>query len=384
MQAFKPAACEPRLPEPDDIFCRTLLYGWLPSRRQRDIGEERHFLWLTNWSAGIPTIVTTRPPDFSCRRLHTQDRNRLSRPGAIPPNSAASGASDREHLRSGDDVEDAQAWDLVVRPHASLLSLGLAEVWENRDLLVLFARRDIVAFYKQTILGPLWFLIQPLCTTAIYVLVFANIAGLSTDGAPEIAFYLCGITFWNYFADCFNKTATVFKDNASLFSKVYFPRVILPLSIVGSNLIRFVIQFVLFLGFMGWYWVGGEIRPNAYAGLLPVLVLLMATIGLSMGMLFSALTTKYRDLVFLLQFGVQLLMYATPVIYPTSQMPARVAEVLSWNPLAPIFEFARFGFLGSGSAEFSGLAYTACFAFVSLFVATVIFNRVERTVMDTV
>ncbi|TWU34517.1 ABC transporter permease [Novipirellula artificiosorum] len=279
---------------------------------------------------------------------------------------------------------DSGDWDLVIRPDSSLLSLRLGEVWRYRDLLYLFTRRDIVAFYKQTILGPLWFFIQPLFTTLVYVLVFGKIAGLSTDGIPQVLFYLCGITFWNYFAECFSKTATVFKDNAHIFSKVYFPRLIAPLSIVLSNLVRFAIQFALLLAFLAWYLLAGQVAPNATALWLPVLVLIMATLGLAMGMLFSAMTTKYRDLVFLLQFGIQLLMYATPVIYPSSEMPPQVAAVLRWNPLAPLFETARYGLLGAGEHDLGRLGYSALFSAVALLFATVVFNHVERRVMDTV
>jgi len=279
-----------------------------------------------------------------------------------------------------DDVE----WDLIIEPHGSLISLKLGEIWRYRDLLYLFTRRDIVAFYKQTILGPLWFFIQPIFTTLIYVLVFGKIAGLSTEGAPPVLFYLCGVTFWNYFAECFNKTATVFKDNEQLFGKVYFPRVIAPLSIVLSNLVRFAIQFCLFWVFLLWYWVRGEVSPNLAALLLPVQVFAMATLGLAFGMLFSAMTTKYRDLIFLLQFGVQLLMYATPVIYPVSEMPEQIASFLKWNPLAPIFETVRYGFLGAGQFSWLALAYSLLAGFLALLFATSVFNRVERTFMDTI
>lgn len=275
-------------------------------------------------------------------------------------------------------------WDLVIRPQSSLLSINLADVWRYRDLLYLFTRRDVVAFYKQTILGPLWFFIQPIFTTLVYVLVFGQIAKLSTDGAPQVLFYMCGVTFWNYFAECFNKTATVFKDNAHLFGKVYFPRLITPLSIVLSNLMRLGIQFCLFLTFLGWYVFQGAVQPNLAALFLPVTVLIMAMLGLASGMLFSALTTKYRDMVFLLQFGVQLLMYATPVIYPASQMSGKVAAVLAWNPLSPLFEATRYGFLNAGDFSLIGILYSAAFATISLLVSTIVFNRVERTFMDTV
>ena len=279
---------------------------------------------------------------------------------------------------------DDEAWDLVIEPHSSLLSLQLGDIWRYRDLLYLFTHRDIVSFYKQTILGPIWFFVQPIFTTLIYMLVFGQIAQLSTDGAPQLLFYMVGITMWNYFAECFNKTATVFKDNASLFGKVYFPRLIAPLSIVLSNLMRFAIQFCLFLAFLTWYIGRGDVHPNALALLLPITVFIMATMGLSFGMLFSALTTKYRDMVFLLQFGVQLLMYATPVIYPASQMPPKVSSVLAWNPLAPLFEVTRYGFLGVGSYSLGGLIYSATFSIVAFLISVLIFNRVERTFMDTV
>ena len=281
-------------------------------------------------------------------------------------------------------TSEREQWDLIIEPHASLLSLQWGDVWRYRDLLYLFTHRDVVSFYKQTILGPIWFFIQPIFTTLIYVMVFGQIAQLSTDGAPQVLFYMSGITLWNYFSECFNKTATVFRDNANLFGKVYFPRLITPLSIVLSNLMRFGIQFSLFFVVLAGYVAFGKAQPNAVALLLPVTILIMATMGLAFGMLFSALTTKYRDMVFLLQFGVQLLMYATPVIYPTSQMPPRIAAVLAWNPLASLFEATRYGFLGTGSFSMSGIAYSAIFAFTAFLVSTVIFNRVERTFMDTV
>ena len=283
------------------------------------------------------------------------------------------------------DTDSAEEeWDLVIEPHSSLLTLNLGDVWRYRDLLYLFTRRDIVAFYKQTILGPLWFFIQPIFTTLVYLLVFGKIAGLSTDGLPAMLFYLCGITFWNYFSECFNKTATVFKDNANLFGKVYFPRIISPLSIVLSNLIRFGIQFSLFMTLFAWYLAKGQISPNLAILWFPVTVFTMATMGLGFGMLFSAMTTKYRDMVFLLQFGVQLLMYATPVIYPVSQMPDNIAKYLSWNPLVPLFETTRYGFLGSGSYSPSAMLYSITFAVTLFLISTVTFNRVERTFMDTV
>ncbi|TWT81223.1 Teichoic acid translocation permease protein TagG [Planctomycetes bacterium CA13] len=282
------------------------------------------------------------------------------------------------------DLTDDAPWDLVIDARPSFPAVEIREIWRYRDLLLLFVHRDIVSFYKQTILGPLWFLIQPIFTMLIYVLVFGQIAGLSTEGAPQVLFYLCGITFWNYFSECFNKTATVFRDNANLFGKVYFPRILVPLSIVISNLLRFVIQFGLFLCFWAWYAADGQVHATWAVLSIPVLLLLMASLGLGLGMLFSAMTTKYRDLVFLLQFGVQLLMYATPVIYPMSQIPSRFAKMLAWNPLAPIFEIARHAFLGVGQFDAWMLGYSVLFSVVLLVVSAFIFHRVERTFMDTV
>jgi lipopolysaccharide transport system permease protein len=281
-------------------------------------------------------------------------------------------------------LSNKNQWDHIIAPHGGWFDLHRRDLWEFRDLLWLFTRRDIVSFYKQTILGPLWFFIQPIFTTLIYVLVFGQIAKLSTDGAPQFLFYLCGIAFWNYFAECLNKTATVFKDNAGLFGKVYFPRLIVPLSIVLSNLSRFFIQIALFVAIWIFYVGSGSVKPTWAIGLFPILVVTMAAIGLGAGLLFTAATTKYRDMVFLLQFGVQLLMYATPVIYPASQIPGRIAEILKWNPLAPIFETARYGFLGTGSFSWFGLGYSVVFAAGLLLVSAAIFNKVERTFMDTV
>jgi lipopolysaccharide transport system permease protein len=292
--------------------------------------------------------------------------------------------STRDEAEEVGDSELLPVWDSIIEPRGSLFELHLDDLWRYRDLLWLFTRRDIVSFYKQTILGPLWFFIQPIFTTLIYVLVFGQIAKLSTDGAPQFLFYLCGIAFWNYFSECLNKTATVFKDNANLFGKVYFPRLIVPLSIVLSNLSRFFIQFALFLAIWLYYVGTGAVKPNWAIAFFPILVATMAAIGLGAGLLFSAVTTKYRDMVFLLQFGVQLLMYATPVIYPTSQIPAKIANVLKWNPLAPIFETARYGLLGTGQFSWLGLSYSVLFAAVLLISSAAIFNKVERTFMDTV
>jgi lipopolysaccharide transport system permease protein len=279
----------------------------------------------------------------------------------------------------------ADQWTEVIEPESGLLDLKLREVWRYRDLLLMFVRRDFVATYKQTILGPIWFFIQPILTTLTFTLIFGQIAGLSTDGQPMMLFYLAGITLWNYFAECLNKTATVFRDNANIFGKVYFPRLVMPLSIVASNLVRFGIQFLLFLGFWVYFmFTNDKVNPNAAALLFPFLVLLMGLLALGFGMIISALTTKYRDLVFLLTFGVQLLMYATPVIYPLSSIDEKYRWLIRANPMTSIIETFRFGFLGSGQPDMYGLLYTTIVTIIVLFLGTVIFNKIERGFMDTV
>lgn len=274
----------------------------------------------------------------------------------------------------------------VIRPRQSLFDLKLNEVWQYRDLLLMFVRRDFVAGFKQTILGPLWFFIQPVFTTLMFTLVFGNIAGISTDGQPKMLFYLAGLTIWNYFADSFNKTSTVFISNASIFGKVYFPRLIAPLSIVVAGLLRLGVQLILFLCFFGYFLfkIPGVIHPNATLFLIPFLIIVMAGFALGFGMIVSALTTKYRDLVQLIAFGVTLLMYATPVIYPMSTIPEKYKIYISINPLSPIVETFRYAFLGTGTFNGMQLIYSVFFMIVVLFVGVVFFNKVEKTFMDTV
>jgi len=275
-------------------------------------------------------------------------------------------------------------WSEIIGPSTGLLDLNLKEVWRYRDLLIMFVRRDFVATYKQTILGPLWFFIQPLLTTVTFVIVFGNIAKISTDGVPQVLFYLSGLTLWNYFADCLNKTATVFRDNAGIFGKVYFPRLIIPLSIVVSNLVRFAIQFALFSAIWLWFLYKGNIQPNIFILLTPLLVILMAIMSLGLGLIITALTTKYRDLVFLLTFGVQLLMYATPIIYPMSALPVKYAPIIKANPLSAIVETFRYAFTGSGIFNWLYLLYSAVFSIIVLVIGVVVFNKVEKSFMDTV
>lgn len=285
-------------------------------------------------------------------------------------------------------MEHKEEYNWTIEAKASLFDLKLNEIWAYRDLLWLLVRRDFVSFYKQTILGPLWFFIQPLFTTIIFTFIFGNLAGISTDGLPKPLFYMAGITAWNYFADCLTKTSTVFKDNAGIFGKVYFPRLIMPLSIVASNLVRFGVQMLLFMLMMAYYYFAGAQFNFTWAiSLFPVIVILMALLGLGTGMIISAMTTKYRDLAFLVSFGVQLLMYATTVIYPLSEAIKKYpayAWIIEYNPMTPIIETFRFGFLGEGSFSWASLGYAGGVTLALLISGIVVFNKVERTFVDTV
>lgn len=281
---------------------------------------------------------------------------------------------------------DNDNWDLVLDPPSGFMSLNLKDLWRYRDLVVLFVRRDFVAAYKQTILGPLWHLIQPLLTTLMFTVVFGRIAGLPTDGVPQFLFYMAGTTVWTYFANCLTSTSSTFISNASIFKKVYFPRLAVPVATVISRLIAFAIQFTMFLAFYGviWWRSGRAFGPNAIVLLLPLLLLMMAGLGLGFGVIISSMTTKYRDLQVLVGFGVQLWMYATPVIYPLSQMPQKFRWLLVANPMSAIVETFRYGFFGEGTFSWLHLGYSAAFTLVLLLCGTAIFNRVERTFVDTV
>jgi lipopolysaccharide transport system permease protein len=283
-------------------------------------------------------------------------------------------------------VEDS--WDIEITAKSSLLDLKLKDVWHYRDLLALLVRRDFVSFYKQTILGPIWFFVQPIVTVGFFSFVFGNLAGISTDGIPKPLFYLAGTIIWNYFSDCLVKTSTVFRDNAALLGKVYFPRLIMPLSIIASNLIRFAVQLILFIGLLGFYYFKtGHITINIYALLFPLLILLIAAQGLGLGMIISSVTTKYRDLAFVVSFGVPLLMYATTVVYPLSvaqQKFAAYSWLIKLNPITAVIEFFRYGFLGSGSNNWELLIYSSGITTIILLIGIITFNRVERTFVDTV
>ncbi len=278
-----------------------------------------------------------------------------------------------------------QTWTEEIKSKNSLFTINVKEIWHYRDLLLMLVKKDYVTFYKQTILGPLWFFIQPLMTTVVYLVLFGQIAKLSTDGAPQIAFYLSGITIWNYFSEALTKTSTVFRDNANLFGKVYFPRLIMPLSIVFSGLMKFAIQFGLFICVVLYYtFVDKSIHPNLWVLATPFLILLMACFALGLGMIFSSLTTKYKDLVFLLTFGIQLFMYATPVVYPSSAMPERFSFFLDINPLTGIFECFRYAFLGTGSFQPESLGISALLILILMVIGILIYNKVEKSFMDTV
>ncbi len=273
-----------------------------------------------------------------------------------------------------------------IYPKTKLLNLELGEIWRYRDLLFMFVKRDLITVYKQTILGPMWFLLQPVLTTAMYMLVFGNIAKISTDGMPQILFYLSGVVLWGYFSDCFTKISNTFTQNAGIFGKVYFPRLIVPFSELVSGFVKFTIQFYLFAVIYIYYLRSGNtaIQPNWTLYLVPVYVAMIAAMGLASGLIFSSLTTKYRDLKHLLVFGVQLLMYATPVIYPVSTIPEKYQPYILANPLTPIFEGFKYAFLGSGHFSWDELAYSAGITAVLLFLGVIIFHQTERNFIDTV
>jgi lipopolysaccharide transport system permease protein len=284
-------------------------------------------------------------------------------------------------------MKNEHDWDLIIEPRSNIFQLHLKELWNYRYLLVMFVKRDIVSVYKQTILGPVWFFIQPILTTITYVLIFGKIAQISTDGLPPILFYLAGITIWNYFSETLSATSNTFLVNANIFGKVYFPRLILPLSKVISGLIKFAIQFLLFaLTLIYFLLKGSSIHPNVWAILIftPVILTIMAGLGLGLGLILSAMTTKYRDLNFLISFGIQLAMYATPIIYPLSAIHSKYKKFVIANPMSSLVETFRKIFLGEGELSLSGLAYSLGCTIIILILGVIIFNRVEKTFMDTV
>lgn len=286
------------------------------------------------------------------------------------------------------DTIQSEDWSLIIKGHTSLFDLKFKDVWRYRDLLLMFVKRDFVSFYKQTVLGPLWFFIQPIFTTIVFTFIFGNLAGISTDGLPKQLFYLSGITAWNYFSDCLTKTSTVFKDNVSIFGKVYFPRLIMPLSIVVSNLVRFGVQLLLLVTMMVYFGIKEANFHVTYAILFfPLLVVLMALLGLGLGLIITAMTTKYRDLTFLVTFGVQLLMYGTTVIYPLSTARIKYPEwvwIIELNPMTGIIEAFRFAFLGKGEFTVWSISYPIIVTLVVLFFGIIIFNKTEKNFVDTI
>lgn len=282
--------------------------------------------------------------------------------------------------------KEADQWDLIIKPQNKWYQLDLSSLWRYRDLLILLVRRDFVSTYKQTILGPLWFFIQPILTSITFTFIFGNVAQLSTDGNPPVLFYLAGITLWTYFSDCLNKTSSTFVANAGIFGKVYFPRLIMPLSVLVSNLIKLGIQFFIFI--IAWFYylfLSNAIHPQwQYIWLVPVLVFIMAGLGLGFGILISSLTTKYRDLTFLVGFGVQLLMYASSIVLPVSSMSEKIQKLMLLNPITSIIEAFKFIFLGSGYFSAVWLVYSFGFMTFLVMIAVIVFNKVEKSFMDTV
>lgn len=278
-----------------------------------------------------------------------------------------------------------QNWMRTLKPKYGLLDIDVKELWFYRDLIMLFVRRDIVSKYKQTILGPIWFVIQPVLTTLIFTVVFGNIANIPTDGIPHVAFYLAGIVPWTYFSTCLTETSTTFTKNATIFGKVYFPRLAMPISVVMASVLTFVIQFLLLVGILIYFYVQGTpLSIGMEILLLPVLIILIAGLGLGFGIIISSLTTKYRDLTHLVRFGVQLWMYATPIIYPLSEIPEKYKMYVVANPMTPVVETFKTIMLGVGEVNYLSLLYSFGFMMVLLIGGVLIFNKIEGNFMDTV
>ena len=279
-----------------------------------------------------------------------------------------------------------EQWTLVIGPHEKLWHVDFREIWKYRDLISLFIKRNIVVQYKQTILGPLWYIIQPILTVIMNMVVFGGIAGMSTDGMPQVLFYLSGNVCWFYFSDCLNQASKTFVDNQAMFGKVYFPRLVVPIATVLSNLLRFGIQMGLFVILFIYYYIGGSpVCPNWYILLIPVFVIMLAGLGLGFGILVSSMTTKYRDLTILFTFLVQLWMYATPIVYPISMVPeGKLRMLLLANPMTSIIEAFKYATLGQGYFSWTVLGYSFAFMVLLLLIGVVIFNKVQRSFMDTV
>jgi lipopolysaccharide transport system permease protein len=273
----------------------------------------------------------------------------------------------------------------VIKPQNKLLALNLGALWKSRDLIRMFVIRDFTTFYKQTILGPLWFIIQPLFTSAMFMIIFGRIANISTDETPQMLFYMAGIINWSYFSDCLTKTSNTFADNKNLFGKIYFPRLAVPLADVITNMIKYVIQFTLFLGFYLYFFLSGApLSPSWLIVFTPLVVLFFALLSLGYGMWISSLTAKYWDLKFALVFAVQLWMYATPIVYPLSIIPERYRMIMILNPVAPAFEFFKLAWLGAGTIEPLLTGLSMLLAGIIIFTGIIIFNKTEKTFVDTI
>lgn len=280
---------------------------------------------------------------------------------------------------------EEQKWTTIINPKTGWFDIDFKELWKYRDLILMFIKRNFSTMYKQTILGPLWIVINPLITTLIFTVVFGKIAKIPTDGVPQFLFYMCGNTAWTYFANCLTSTSTTFTSNAAIFGKVYFPRLVTPISTVITGIINFFIQFVIFIGFLIYFiYAGSDVQPTVWIILLPILVVQMGILGLGFGIIISSLTTKYRDLAVLVGFGVQLWMYATPVVYPISILPDKYKILMMLNPMAPIIETFRFALLGAGKVNITSLLISALITIIILVIGVVLFSRVEKTFMDTV
>lgn len=276
-------------------------------------------------------------------------------------------------------------WTTIIKPKTGWFDINLKELIQYKDLIVMFVKRDFKTLYKQTILGPLWIIINPLLTTIMFTVVFGNIANISTDGMPQIVFYMLGTTVWTYFSSCLTKTSVTFTENATIFGKVYFPRLVTPISTVISGLVNFGVQFLMFLGFMAYFMIkGSPIKPNLWILITPLLLVQLAILALGFGIIISSLTTKYRDLAVLVGFGVQLWMYATPIVYPASQINGTLRTLMMLNPVSPIVESFRYAFLGSGIIPWNYLGISIVTTLIVLFAGVVLFSKVEKTFMDTV
>ncbi len=286
-------------------------------------------------------------------------------------------------LHSSNSSEEA--WDFIIKPKSGWFNISLGEIYKYRDLIFMFVKRDFVTFYKQTILGPLWYIIQPLVNSVIFTIIFSKLAKIPTDGIPPFLFYMAGTVAWGYFANCLTQTSNTFVTNREIFGKVYFPRMTVPISVVITGLFQFLIQFIIFIGFLLYYWHQGvEVLPTIMVFTLPLILLQMAILGLGMGILVSSLVTKYRDLTFAMTFAVQIWMYLTPIVYPLTQVPEHYRNFYVLNPMVSIVESFRGAFLGVSSIELHHILISVLVTMIIFIIGVILFSRIEKTFMDTV